>query len=54
MILDLTYFGLIQQFGICSGLNEVYQLLWRLTTLCFGRRNSLCEFFKLEFIFDDR
>ena len=47
-------FGLIQQFGSCSGLNEVYQLLWRLTTCGFGRRNSLCEFFKLEFIFDDR
>lgn len=40
-------FGLIQQFGICSGLNEVYQLLWRLTTCGFGRRNSLFEFSSL-------
>ena len=42
-----VFFGLIQQFGICNGLNEVYQLLWRLTTCGFGRRNSLCEFSSL-------
>ena len=26
--------------GVCSGLNKVDQLLWRMTTCGFGRRNS--------------
>ena len=31
---------MLQQFGVCSGLNKVDQLLWRMTRCGFGRRNS--------------